>query len=127
MHAGHELRCVQVAVVAFSTVNGTARSRITTSPWTASADVLDKWQQTLPSLQEGVGFVAAFEALGSALALLEQPSEFTPAVALQSGFASEILMLWLSESVPDADMPMRHPDKPPLPGHVCSCLGTLFR
>jgi Mediator complex subunit 25 von Willebrand factor type A len=87
---------VQVAIVTFSTLDGTARSCLTTTPWTQDVKTLEAWLDAIPALLEGTGCVAALEAIAEALSMLEQPSELTPAEA-ERPIEREILMLWLSE------------------------------
>ena len=79
----------QAAVVTFGALNGTSRRRVTTTPWTASTAALTAWLAAVPAHMEGVGNVAAFEALGTALSLLETPSEHTPLVCAASAHVSD--------------------------------------
>jgi hypothetical protein len=114
---------MQLALLAFHPVNGTARCTMSTSPWTANLGVFTKWLDVLPSLMEGVGSVAAFEAMSEALSLLEQPSEFTPVYPDNSPLAfreslSEVVMLWVSEAAASANCLVCHPMRARVPGAV---------
>jgi hypothetical protein len=87
----------QAAIVTFGPVGGTARCCQSISPWTKDIATLNGWINAIPSLMEGVGHVAAFEALTEAHSMLEQPSEHTPSPPVQQQL--ELVMLWLSEAL----------------------------
>lgn len=94
----HSFISIQVAILTFSAINGTSRSYQSCSPWTTDISTLSGWLDAVPSLMEGIGHVAAFEALAEAISMLELPSDFTPAP--QTPMLHEIMMLWLSDASP---------------------------
>jgi hypothetical protein len=69
-------------VITFAQHSGTARSCLTTTPWTADFATLVAWVDAVPALVEGTGPVAAFEAISEALAMFQLPSGHTPANAV---------------------------------------------
>jgi hypothetical protein len=114
---------MQLALVVFHPTNGTARCNLSTSPWTGDIEVFIKWLDVLPSLMEGIGSVAAFEAMSEALSLLEQPSKFTPihrdkSPLVAREFISELVMLWVSEASPSASCLAIHPMRARVAGTV---------
>lgn len=103
----------------FTATNGTARSCQSCSPWTTDISTLNGWLDAVPSLMEGIGHVAAFEALSEAMSMLELPSDYTPAP--QTPMLSEIMMFWLSDANPAQTDLIASPDQPihkQFPSHV---------
>jgi hypothetical protein len=90
--------------------------------------VVAAWLQAVPALAEGIGKVAAFEALSTALALLEQPSEYTPVATVREdgGVAAkaEVLMLWVSEGVHEGRLLLEDPAKAAVPSQVRSSISS---
>lgn len=72
---------------------------------------------------EGIGYVAAFEAISEAMSMLEQPSDFTPAP--QTPMLHEIMMFWLSDATAAQSDLIASPDQQihnQFPSHVRSTL-----
>lgn len=112
---------IQVAILTFTAVNGTARSWQSCSPWTTDISTLNSWLDAVPSLMEGIGHVAAFEALSEAMSMLELPSDYTPAPSTPMLY--EIMMLWLSDANPSQTNLIASPDQQihkQFPSHVRS-------
>eukprot|EP00892_Ulva_mutabilis_P000439 jgi/Ulvmu1/10396/UM061_0080.1 len=99
----------EVAILTFTAINGTARSCQSCSPWTTDISTLSGWLDAIPSLMEGIGYVAAFEALAEAISMLELPSAFTPAA--QTPMLHEIMMFWLSDASPAQSNLIASPDQ----------------
>ena len=116
---------MQLALVAFGPTNGTARCSLTPSPWTADLGVFTKWLDALPLLMEGVGDVAAYEAVAEAMSMLELPSRFTPDFALKGNHSSEIVMLWLTEAEHVARCLVTHPALPNVSGNVSALVPRI--
>jgi hypothetical protein len=74
---------------------------------------------------EGVGHVAAYDAISEALSMIEQPSEFTPESGDTQGSKSEILMLWVTESTPSASVLKQHPSRQLISGQVLCVLCSV--
>lgn len=77
-----------------------------------------KWLDVVPSLMEGIGHVAAYESISEAMSMLEQPSESTPEAALGGAFASELVLLWVSEAAASASSLVTHPLRARVQGNV---------